>query len=349
MIVPGLSLDEEARLAALEACAILDTLPEGAFEDLVDLAHRVCAAPVAAISFLDAERQWFKASRGLGGMTAMPRAHAFCDTTIQGNETLVVPDATEDPRFRDNPFVNHADGVRFYAGVPVVTEEGARVGTLCVLDRTPRTLDASQTGMLEMLARQVGAQLALRRTQSELRGALAAQEDATRRLALLVAMQECAAESPDEEAALAGMVACIGHALGMQAGGLWQVPSVGSALMPVGAYWTESDLRAPFAEASRTTMFTRDVGLPGAAWRARATVWLHDLIDEPSLPRMTAALASGLASGVAVPVMLRGEIAAVFELFDARHRVRDNETERLLEMAAGELAAYLAAAGRRVS
>ena len=138
MIVPGLSLDEEARLAALEACAILDTLPETAFEDLVELAHRVCGTPLAAVSFLDAERQWFKAARGFGGMSEMPRVHAFCHVTIQGTETLVVPDATDDPRFRDNPFVAGTGGIRFYAGVPVVTEEGARVGTLCVLDHAPK-------------------------------------------------------------------------------------------------------------------------------------------------------------------------------------------------------------------
>ncbi len=222
------------------------------------------------------------------------------------------------------------------------------MGTLCVLDRAPRTLDAAQTGMLEMLARQVSAQLALRRTQAELRGALAAREDATRRLELLVAMQRCAAESPDEDTALAAVVACVADALGMQTGGVWRVPPVDGALVPAGPYWTASAVRAPFAEATRETVFTRNVGLPGAAWRARATVWLGDLIDEPSLPRMTAALASGLASGVAVPVMVRGDVAAVFELFDARHRARDEETERLLEMAAGELAACVAA-GRRVA
>jgi len=96
-------------------------------------------------------------------------------------------------------------------------------------------------------------------------------------------------------------------------------------------------------------MFTPNVGIPGAAWRTRATVWLGDLIDEPSLPRLTAALASGLVSGVAVPVMLRGDVAAVFELFDSRLRVRDEETERLLEIAAGELGAWIATSGRRVS
>ena len=220
------------------------------------------------------------------------------------------------------------------------------MGTLCVLDHAPRTLDAAQRGMLEMLARQVSVQLTLRRTQAELRGALAAGEDATRRLALLVALRQRAAEAPDDDTALADMVACVANALGMQAAGIWRVPPTGGALVPVGAYWTASPLGTPFAEAARATVFTRDLGLPGAAWRTGTTVWLTDLIDEPSVPRMTAALASGLVSGIAVPVRVRGEVAAVFELFDSRRVDPDEETERILALAVGELAARLAAGPR---
>lgn len=347
MIVPGLSLDEEARLAALEACDILDTLPEAAFEDLVEIAHRVCGTPVAAISFIDAKRQWFKASRGLGDMTEMPREHAFCHHTIQGGGTLMVQDAASDPRFTDNPFVTRDDGVRFYAGVPVVTEEGARVGTLCVLDRERRQLEPTQLALLEMLARQVGAQIALRRTRAALQDALAAQEGESRGLALVVAMQRAAVEAPDLPAALSSMVARAAEALGFDGGGVWRTPAGGgTSLEAAGPYTATGTRLAPFVEATRATAFSRELGAPGAAWRTGAPIWLAGFIEEPSVPRLTAALAAGLSCGVVVPVRLRGEVVAVFELVSVRARSRDDATMALLALAADEIASWIAASTR---
>jgi hypothetical protein len=342
MIVPGLSLDEEARLAALEACAVLDTLPEAAFEDLVELAQRVCGTAVAAISFIDSERQWFKAARGLGEMREMPRQHAFCHYTIQGSDTLVVPDAARDPRFRDNPFVQREDGVRFYAGVPVVTEEGARVGTLCVLDRAPRVLDAAQQAALEMLGRQVSTQLALRRTVAALETSRTAQAAAAQGLALVVAMRRSAVASHDVALGVAAMVDELARALACASAGTWRVAS-GGGLEPVGAYRAIADGMGPFVTATRETAFTRDVGLPGAALRAGSAVWLSDFVDEPSLPRMTAALAVGVRGAVSMPVRIDGQVAFVFELVARRDIARDEGAPALLALAAEEIACWVAA------
>jgi len=153
---------EPERLAALERYAVLDTPPETAFDDLALLASQICGTPVALVSLVDATRQWFKARVNFD-RAETAREIAFCAHAILGRDVLVVPDASADPRFAGNPLVRD-DGIRFYAGAPLVSEDGHAVGTLCVMDRRPRTLSASQTAALRALSRQVVAQLELRRT-----------------------------------------------------------------------------------------------------------------------------------------------------------------------------------------
>jgi diguanylate cyclase (GGDEF)-like protein/PAS domain S-box-containing protein len=167
-----LILDEPARLAALCRLDVLDTPPEPEFDDLTRLAAVVCGTPIALVSLVDACRQWFKSRHGLDAAET-PRDVAFCAHAITQTDLFVVPDATADPRFRDNPLVTGGPKIRFYAGTPLVTADGHALGTLCVIDTTPRTLTAVQADALRVLGRQVVAQLALRQklhsTQVELR------------------------------------------------------------------------------------------------------------------------------------------------------------------------------------
>ncbi len=143
--------------------SVLDTPAEPGFDDLVRLASRICKAPLALVSLVDAERQWFKARLGLD-ISETPRDVAFCAHAIlRPGEVLHVPDATRDARFADNPGVTAIPGIRFYAGVPLVTGEGHALGTLCVADRSVRALDEEQLDALRVLGRQVVAQLELRR------------------------------------------------------------------------------------------------------------------------------------------------------------------------------------------
>ncbi|RYE91521.1 MAG: GAF domain-containing protein, partial [Myxococcales bacterium] len=135
--------DEPQRLATLDECQILDTPREESFDEIAQLAADLCGAPMAAVSFLDADRQWFKARVGLP-MESTPRQDAFCDHALTGSEALVVDDVFGDPRFAANPLVLDDPHVRFYAGVPLRLGEGSALGTLCVLDRQPRTLTARQ-------------------------------------------------------------------------------------------------------------------------------------------------------------------------------------------------------------
>lgn len=154
--------NEEARLTALRAYDILDTGPEKSFDDLTSLASHVCETPIALISLVDSDRQWFKSKVGLE-LSETSRDIAFCSQAIEEPDLFVVPDAVKDERFSSNPMVISEPKIRFYAAVPVFTSDGQHaLGTLCVIDREPRDLDANQREALRALARQVQAQLELR-------------------------------------------------------------------------------------------------------------------------------------------------------------------------------------------
>jgi signal transduction histidine kinase len=154
--------NETDRLAALYSLDILDTQPEQDFDDIVALASNVCGTPMSLVTLLDTDRQWFKARIGLE-QTETDRDVSFCSHAVLGKDLMVVPDATKDRRFADNPLVTGPTGIRFYAGAPLVTTDGFALGTLCVVDNEPRRLDIEQLQALRALARQVTSQMELRR------------------------------------------------------------------------------------------------------------------------------------------------------------------------------------------
>ena len=155
--------DEEQRLADLLALAVLDTEAEPLFDALTSAAAAVTGRPVALISLIDAERQWFKSNIGLAGVSETPRDRAFCAHAILGPDLLEVTDAQRDPRFFDNPLVTGAPNIRFYAGAPITLQDGMRLGTLCVIDREPGELDDRQRCVLKQLARAAAQAFELRR------------------------------------------------------------------------------------------------------------------------------------------------------------------------------------------
>ena len=171
MGAPIMSANDAARVGALQKYAILDSEPEQAFDDLTLLASYVCKTPIALISLIDGNRQWFKSKVGISA-TETSRDIAFCSTAIQQPDVFVVPDALQDERFRTNPLVVSEPNIRFYAGAPLVNEDGYALGTLCVLDRAPRNLAADQEAALKALSRLVLMQMEFRRNLILLKEAL---------------------------------------------------------------------------------------------------------------------------------------------------------------------------------
>jgi GAF domain-containing protein len=172
-----LPTNEVDRLRALRSYKILDTKPEARFDELTQLAAVICGVPISLISLLDTDRQWFKSRFGLD-LQETPRAQAFCTHAIMQPEMFVVPDATKDERFAQNPLVTGEPHIRFYAGAPLATPDGHLLGTLCVIDRQPHTLTDAQRKGLEILSRLVIANIQLGRDLQELKDALALRDAA---------------------------------------------------------------------------------------------------------------------------------------------------------------------------
>lgn len=169
------SHNEKKRLQVLWQYDVLDTVPEEMFDDLTELAARICEAPIALISLVDENRQWFKSKVGIT-VNETTRDISFCSHAIEQDGLFIIPDATKDKRFSHNPLVTSDPKIRFYAGAPLITPDGHALGTLCVIDKVPRELRPEQQQALRVLARHVMTQLEIRRHSGELADAHKARE-----------------------------------------------------------------------------------------------------------------------------------------------------------------------------
>jgi GAF domain-containing protein len=151
-MIPAPTPENEAgRIAALYAMLLLDTPREERFDRIVEFAAREFDVPIALISLIDSERQWFKAAVGLGEVCETGRDISFCGHAIMRSDIMVVPDALADARFADNPLVTGAPHIRFYAGAPLILRNGYALGTLCLIDTRPRQMDDVEMAILSTL------------------------------------------------------------------------------------------------------------------------------------------------------------------------------------------------------
>ncbi|MBL0612512.1 sensor domain-containing diguanylate cyclase [Aeromonas jandaei] len=158
MKCPSFPINEVLRLETLRSLALLDTASEERFDRLTRMARRMFAVPIALVSLVDADRQWFKSCQGIGA-SETGRDISFCGHAILGTETFVVRDAALDARFADNPLVTGEPHIRFYAGCPLRVSNGCTLGTLCIIDREPRHLDDEELALFEDLAAMVVREL----------------------------------------------------------------------------------------------------------------------------------------------------------------------------------------------
>ena len=198
-ILAPMPVNEQERIAALHSYGILDTQPTPAFDNLTQLAAKVCGTPMALVSLIDRNRQWFKSVQGLPGASETPRTTSFCShALVEADRMLVINDTHLDPRFCNNPFVRGYPFVRFYAGAPIVSPEGLVLGTLCVLDREPKVLTEVQLSTMRILTKQVFAELQSSGAMQSLVNWVAALRETEKQLQLAKNEAERASRSKSE-------------------------------------------------------------------------------------------------------------------------------------------------------
>ncbi|WP_407942660.1 PAS domain S-box protein [Methylobacterium ajmalii] len=321
---------EDARLTALAAFDILDTPPERGFDDIVNLARRLCAAPVALVSLVDRDRQWFKARAGLPPCET-DLARSVCKFVLAEPGVLQIADLTCDPRTRENPLVTGEPHLRFYAGAPLRTAEGQVLGSLCVIDHVPRPggLDPEQIEDLEALARQVMDQLVLRRS-------LADRDRAGRQgEAVSATLAEVAAAGGDLDASFRAVLAGAMRAVPAAEAGTVEIRE-GASLV----YRAVTDGLAPHLGLRLPIQGS----LAGACYVENAPIGVRDVLQDPRVKRdLVESLR--LRSCLLVPVRRGGAVVGVLKLQSSRPDAFAEDDLQVLGVLAGSAASGLAEAG----
>lgn len=332
--------NEAARLEALRQYNILDTAPEEAFDDLTFLAAHVCKTPIAFVSFVDKDRQWFKSNVGMTA-SETSRDISFCTHAIMQRDLFIVRDALADDRFATNPLVLQEPNIRFYAGAPLITPEGEALGTLCVIDSVPRDLSDEQQEALRALGRRVITQLELRRYVIVLEKTMSQRERAEQEIRLLQTITMAIDEAKDLKSALQVVLRKVCETTGWVYGGAWLLNTEHNQLEYVTACHVRSDELTRFRVGSTEFTFAPGIGLPGQAWISKNPAWACDVSKEGNFPRAALAQQSGLRAGVAIPVLANDAAVAVIEFFLLEKRDEDERFVKLVSAIAAQIGAMI--------
>jgi PAS domain S-box-containing protein len=302
--------DEAGRLAALRRYAILDTPPDEAFDRVTRLAASLFHAPIALISFLDAERVWFKSRVGVD-VAEMPRDITLCARTVLSDEINLVPNALENPIFSSNPLVVGKLGVRFYAGAPLITRDGYRIGALCVVDRRPRDEFGSEDqSRLATLARLVMNELELKRE-------LAARAAVERDLALANELMSAIAEASGVKAAMEAALRIIREAVGAGSGRAWLLDARGASCQLLAAQDHDGPKTSEQVNRGRPAVLGPTNSLVGEVLTSRKRKIVPDLaaLDPRRYPLIADAIRFGYRCAICIPVEQDGRAFAINFLF----------------------------------
>ncbi|WP_181017402.1 PAS domain-containing protein [Methylobacterium sp. V23] len=327
---PDAVITAPGRLAALAGYDILDTAPEKGFDDIVVLARNACDTPVALVSLVAADRQWFKARVGFApretDLNSLVCAHVLVEPDL-----LVIPDLAADPRTRENPLVTGEPHIRFYAGAPLRTPAGEVLGSLCVIDGTPRPegLTPTQAESLRALAGQVVDQMELRRSVRSQRRMLDQRE------AVIQAQISVAEARGDIDMILDTLLAGAMEAVPQAEGGVIALREGDELVRSV------CKGRSGEGAGSRTSL---EGNLAGICLSANEPLLVADALADPRISRERAEV-QGLRSGIVVPVVRAGEPVGVLKLQSSRPGAFSQADLRLAQVFAGTVSAGLAEAG----
>ncbi len=319
---PAAANDEAARLSALDRFDILDSETEPAFDRVTSLAARLFRTPIALVGLIDRERQWFKSRIGFEP-SEVPREMALCNDTIRGSGVSFVPDLWRDARFADKPATRQL-GIRFYAGAPLVTREGHRVGTVCVMDRKPRPdLTTEDAECLTQLAAMVMSELELRLARRQLSAELSSRSLAESRLKLLNDLTEAALEAPDFKTAIGACLHIIAGQVGADCAVAYGLRPNATRLELEAEYTTPGLDADAFLDFLRRFPMHGDNSLTGEAVLHQRLIAVADLssLDSRRFPISRTAADHGFRSWLGVPFENAGAKFGLTFLF--RRPLRD--------------------------
>jgi diguanylate cyclase (GGDEF)-like protein len=336
-------VDEARRLAVLHEHALLGQPAEPALDQIVKLAASVCLAPIAMINLIDDQRQWSVARVGTR-LREMPRDGGLCARTLTAREILEIPDTHADPRASKSPLLRLEPSVQFYAGVPLRSAEPHPLGTLCVMDTSPRRLEPRQVKELVALARTVERILAARRAARALTLQLAAVETTEQRLRVQHAVSSALAETDSVAAAVPEVLRILGSAFGWELGLFWRVAGPGEPLSCQEAWQAAPGAHDGFVALARNMAFEPGQGLPGAVARSGQAAWLPDVQRANDFRRGPGAMAEGLHGAFAFPARVATGVVAVVEFFSRSVREPDAATVAMFSAIGQQLGQFLARA-----